>query len=273
MRILTRALAALLLLSGAAMAQSLPSGNFGTGLVVTITQDHSAAGLPSSSRRAIVNTVLSPSVTTTNIWENDSSFLELQGPGVASGEINMKHSYFQVDSGASATQAEDFEASTLNNGTIGAFNDYLAIFTNGAAGIVTGAHIGYKYAILNQNTTVASIAQSIAVDCEAMTGAGTVPTQTYCIRNADVAASISTLGHVIIGSLSPASATIGFQVSSPDNNSGNFAMLLKNQAGTNLFGVNNAGGLLVSGTNAVSCAAASVSLTTLVVTNGIVTHC
>jgi hypothetical protein len=63
------------------------------------------------------------------------------------------------------------------------------------------------------------------------------------------------------------------QANGADNAAGTFALTVKNQAGTIGFAVNNAGGITASGIAGANCAAGTVTLATMVVTNGIVTHC
>src|ERR1700742_2452854 len=92
------------------------TGTGGGSIGSTITYDHSQG--PFDTRWGYFNNTLSPSVNTTNIWENFNSFVTLNGPGVATGEINLFHSYFQVNAGATANQVEGYESSMQNNGSI-----------------------------------------------------------------------------------------------------------------------------------------------------------
>lgn len=265
MRILA-ALLALLLAAGSAVAQPLPPP--AGPIVFSIAADHSSGGTP--QRPNLVTTTLTPSVTTSNVWENWYANLSLNGPGTASGEINVMHPVFTVNSGATASSGEVLEASIVNSGIIGALVGVLSLPNNQAAGTATTLY-AFKSQLTNANATAGAITTFAGLDCETLSGGGSTPTNNYCIRNGDSGSWISTNGNIGIGTLAQNANRLF--IAGADNSAATFSIMFKNQATTITFAVNNAGGILTNGVGSVSCAANSVVLATLVVTNGIVTHC
>jgi hypothetical protein len=209
----------------------------------TITVDISQQGTGGGTRWAFFNNTLSPSVTTGNTWEQDNSFATLTGPGTANGEINIMHSYFQVNAGATATQSETMEASNLNLGTIGTFDAFLSAIHNGTTGTATTIN-GINFNYTNDNTTAGAVSTYAAIACNPMIGSGSAPSGDYCIRNADPNGTIATLGKVVINSLTP--PTAWFQVKGPDQSGSTFALSINDSVGNGLLVVNDAGNITAS---------------------------
>src|ERR1700719_85320 len=114
-----------------AHAQRVQYGPLGS-INAALTADLSATG--ADTRLNLANTTLSPSVNTSHIWENFHSFVTLNGPGQANGEINLSHFDFQTNSGALATQIENVEAKVTNGGTIGSHNSLQTKLVIGGVG-------------------------------------------------------------------------------------------------------------------------------------------
>jgi hypothetical protein len=237
-------------------------------VVKTIAVDHSTGTAGFRPNQFL--TTLTPASTTTNAWENWYWTLQLNGPGTATGEINLIHPVFTVANGANSTTSEVFEASLVNGGTVGQHNSYLALPTMLSTGTATTVY-GYKAQLSNANPTAGAVATYAGLDCEAFTGGGSAPTGSYCIRNGDVSSPISTLGSIGVGTLTAPAAKLFVQ--GADNSTGTFSIMLKNAATTVVFAVANDGKIQSAGVNSVSCAAGVVVAATMVVTNGIVTHC
>lgn len=169
----------------------------GTGnLNVSQTTDLSSVSTP--TRLNLSNTTLSPSVNTTNVWENFGSFITLNGPGQANGEINNFHGDLIVSAGALSAQFENFEAKVTNGGSITAHNGLLSLFVNQAAGVVTGNTYGAKFQLTQQNASAGAVASYAAIDMEPMNGGGSAPTFYYLIRNGDANAHLVTQGNIAI---------------------------------------------------------------------------
>ncbi len=241
-----------------------------------------------NTRPRIFADTLTVTGTTSGIHENLWSTVTLNGTGTLSNEVNLVHSYFENDGSVTVSgSAETFEASALNNATIsGIFDDYLALFHNGASG-TTNFVYGVKGQLVNDNTTAASVANYALIDLEAMSGAGSAPTSAYVIRNNWSLASINTIGGIAIGTLTPQPAGTLF-VSGPDTSGGTALFDLKNSAATDLFQVRDDGTVVmlsdfttsgavnalaykVSGTLGVTCSGSPTA--SFAATNGIVTHC
>lgn len=202
-----------------------------------------------------------------NLWSNVTS----SGAGTSAVEINMFHGYYENDAtGPVSGNVEGYESSMLNNGALTGYNDFLSLAHNGSAGTVTN-DFSVKVQYTNDNTSAGSIGTYAGFDCEAMTGAGSSPTNEYCIRNANAKGNIVSNGKVAIGTLSPSNWWL--QVKGPDTSSGTTVFGLVNSSSTNLLQIHDDGSSIVNGVATVSCAANTVSLTTLVVTNGMITHC
>jgi hypothetical protein len=248
----TRQVALSLLLAGAGPFLPLIGGNVtGPLLVGTGTpaggayQFQSAISIDPSLGSAdfrynIFNTTLSYSGNSSRVWENLNSFITVNGPGHANGEINGVHSFLQVNAGATVTQYEGFEFSLTNNGAITGSGVYgfLAQPVNGVAGTASSI-IGLKFQFTNNNTTPGAVTQYFAIDNEEKTG--TAPTNYGFIRQADPAGAIVTVGQVGIGSLSIPGAGTSLQVVGVDNTAGTFSIAAKSADGTNTFFVDNSG--------------------------------
>lgn len=146
-------------------------------------------------RMTMFNTTLSYGATTTNIWEGATFFTTVNGPGTATGEINMAHTYLQVNSGATVVQSEDYESSALNDGAITTFDGNLAIFHNGSSGTIT-SYNGINFALTNDNTTAGAVNAWQPINCNAMIGAGSQPSFSYCIRESDPLTHSAFQGHL-----------------------------------------------------------------------------
>ena len=190
-------------------------------------------------RNTYLQTTLAPSVATTNIWENANSFVYVNGPGAANGEINVIHAFLQVNPGASVGTAEGFESSMANNGTLGGFTDYLAAATNGATSN-TNTMQGFVYIPQNLNTTAGSVVISAALDVEPMIGGGAQPTYSYAMRVRDTHASIATVSNAVIGSISPQPLNQMLTIFGPDTLGNTFPLTIKNTSG-NIFVVTDSG--------------------------------
>jgi hypothetical protein len=220
------------------------AASVGGQLSLGTTIDHSGTGI-NNNRWTISDTVLSPSVDTTNIWQNNNSNVTLNGPGVANGEINTYHGFFQTNVGASATQVETFEASAINNGFTHVHDNYLALFTNSATGTIDSA-VALNLQLNNNNPAAGSVGSYTAINCNSTGGTGSRPTFTYCIRGGGTDTLIATLGQVAIGTLSPPGAGTQFFIQGADNLSTSIPLNIKNQAGTNIAQVSNDGNLTLS---------------------------
>jgi len=194
--------------------------------------------LSANPRQNMFFTTLSYGSTSSTIWENADSFVTVNGPGTANGEINAFHAYMQFNAGATVAGLETYEASMFNKGNIsGQFAGYLGVFTNDTAG-TAGTIYGAKFGLTNSNTTAASIGTWAAIDIEAMIGAGTKPTNYYAIRNADPNGTISTIGQVLIGGLGAAGySNTNLSISGPDNLGSSWVTFMKNAATSTLFAV------------------------------------
>lgn len=211
----------------------------GSGLVTAITTDYATSG--GNTRYNMHQTTLNPSVDTNNIWENDNSFLTLNGPGHALHEINIKHTYFQNNIGATAVQVEGYEASMLNNGSIGTYDSFLGVMNNGTTGVVTGVLQNINLGLNNDNTTAGSIAKYIGINFAPWTGAGTVPAINLAIQNSDSTAGIVTLGNVGLGSVTPPALTTSMQIVVADNLNTSFSFVVKSPGAKQPFTIDNTG--------------------------------
>lgn len=236
------------------MLKSPGSGPF----VLSVSVDLSASG--PSTRLNLANTVLSPSGNTTNIWENFSSAVTLNGPGQANGEITIGHFDFTVSSGALAALVENIEIKTTNAGSISAHNGLLNFFNNAAAGVVTANTYGVKFQLTNANPAAGAIANYSAIDLEPMAGGGSVPTGFYLIRGADANATIATLGTLSVGNLSAPTGSNVAVIQGKDLLNTSFPFVLKNSGGGNLFYVSNAGSMTL-GVNSASAHTVNGSIT------------
>ena len=218
------------------------SGKFGSGTTTGLPYNFQSAidFDPSSggavNRQNIFNTKLSYASTTTNIWEGVMSAVEVRGPGTANGEINGFHSYHHFNSGANAAAVEQFEASFLNDGTLGENVGYLASFINGAAGVANTV-TGMKTRLVNNNSTPGQIAAYIGWQNDAISG--TAPTTNMLIKNGDPDAYIGTLGGLALGQIANPGAGTLFKLKGTDNSAGTFPIIVTNLAGTQGFVMDN----------------------------------
>lgn len=197
-------------------------------------------------RQNMVNTTLTyATADTTNIWENFCSFVIVNGPHAAQGEINCLHGYLQINSGIVATAGECVEASMLNNGSISAFSGMLSIAHNGAAG-TSASMTGYNTGLTNDNTTAGAVNTWVGFHMAARLGAGAVPTNYFAFRNDDSAATVMTLGGVVIGTTAQQVSPGSVFIQGSDNSGGTFSLTVKTLSGTNALLVNNAGDVTVN---------------------------
>ena len=232
-------------------------------------------GGPNGSRQFMAYTTLSPSVNTTNTWENMNSFLHFQGPGTANGEINVMHSFFEVEAGATANSSETIEASMGNYGTIGQFVGFLDILHNNSTGVVTTGLVGITLQLTNDNTTAGVIPNYTAIRNWPMAGPGSKPTFNYLIQNTDATASLATNGPVLIGSIGTSDTSKMLQIIGIDSTAANYTMWVNNSSG-NIFSLNNVGTLAAVAYKAGAVAGVTCTGTptaSFASTNGIVTHC
>jgi hypothetical protein len=238
----------------------------------SVSADPSATNTgPGSSGlyRWIMNqTTLTYSASSTNIWEGNSDFVTVAGPGVAEGEINVRHSLITVNDGATIDFAEDYEANVLNDGAIASagtvqLNGFLH---NQSKGTVTSDFV-VKGSLENDNTTSGSVAIFAALDMEAETGGGSVPTYYYVVRNAEPNASLSTLGGIGIGTLAVESPGVLFI----NVTNGNSPISIYNGA-TREMNVDPSGNLNIAGTYSVGAATGVTSTTCTQWTGGLCTH-
>ena len=187
--------------------------------------DVSTLGGSGNARQNFFNGTLSYPTDSSGIIEWLNSFLVVNGPGIALGEINQVHAYLQVNSGADVQVHENFESSVLNNGIIGTHDAYLDIFTNGPTGTVTYGN-GFFSHLVNQNTAAGSIQEWDAISIGIMTGGGSLPTSYNAMRVADANAGIVTLGGINIGSLGQA-VSAQLQIIGADESSGTVPFIIK----------------------------------------------
>ncbi len=224
-----------------------------------LTIDYSALSPPGGASRQIMwSTTLSPSVNTTNIWENDSSFVYLNGPGIANQEINVRHSYLQVNAGATFTTGELYEGSAENLGTMttNPLTAFEGFFHNTASATAYGFN-GLAGYLVNDNTTPGSVGTFALISMGAMQGSGSAPTYDYLIRGGDPKATLAMLGNENIGGLGQPPSTTMLQVDGVDNLSTSTPIYVQNLAGTKLFTVADDGtvqfnGMLVDSTGNIT---------------------
>ena len=229
-----------------------------------------------------------------NVLETNFFNLLINGTGTLTNEaFNIVHPYSYIGPGITINgYAENFESSTLNDGTIsGAMLGNLNIFSNGAAATV-GTFSAFKTSATNANTTAGAFSNYTGFECAGFSGAGSVPTYNWCLVNRDSTASIVSLGGVVIGTLANAGGPGTLFIQGANTSAGTYPFTIKNSATANLLSLNNAGGMTlylgdltvstgsvsapaykVNGTLGANCTAGTVSASTLVVQYGIVTHC
>lgn len=235
------------------------------GLTSSVTEDLATGA--TDNRPNNFASALSASAPTSNIWENFFSSVTLTS-GTANGEINLVHPYLQVNSGATAAQAEAFESSMLNSGTIGTYVGDLAIVNNTSAATITGSLFGAKYQLTNANAAGGAVNQYAAIDMEAMLGGGSLPTTYFLMRNAEPNASIATLGNVAIGTLEP--QVNALYVQGPGATNATIPVVVKNSTPDNIFVLDDAGNATVglSGGSSLLTAVGRINATTGYQING-----
>lgn len=201
----------------APIAATLPSGSSFNVPVLTlsgaatstfgsnVTVDLAAAS--SDVRYFYLNNTLAPSTTTSNVWEQMNSFAEFSS-GTTTGEINLVHSYFQVDAGAHTAGSETYEASNLNNGTMTGLDGLLVTFRNGTTGTVSNSYTGVYLQFDNDNTTANSVAAWVGIACYPMNGAGSHPTFQYCLENNDSQQIVASAGPAKFGNINNGSGAL-----------------------------------------------------------------
>lgn len=219
------------------------SALFGIGTIETTAHQFQAAYNadpslgPADTRQSMFQTTLTYAGNSTNIWENLNSFVTVNGPGIANGEINTIHSFLQTNVGANTAVAEGFESSTLNFGTTGTFTGYLGLFNNGIAGTASTVN-GMTLYLNNLNATSGAVGQWAGINIGPMVGGGSVPTFYSAIRIPDAAGGIVTLGGIQIGALG--NATPGkFLLIGADNSGSTFTFQATNTAGNGMLIANN----------------------------------
>lgn len=277
-----------LTLSGSGTALTIggvPAVVTGDGTVINGAQSYAYPATGNDNRPNFFSSTLTEATgqTSAGVQENLFSQVVLNGAGTITGEINIIHSYFENDGVAdtSGQGIENFEASGLgSSGSVGVFTNYLGIYTNGGSATV-GTLIGLNLGLTNNNTTPGSVGTYVRLSAGPVSG--TQPTNDYLIQATDPAAVLATLGPVNIGQNgAPAAGTL-LQVVGPDSSGSTLSFAVKSGVG-NAFYVTDAGnavagstitatGYNVPGVPGVSCAAGTVSVTTLAVNSGIVTHC
>jgi hypothetical protein len=185
-------------------------------------------------------------VTSNTIHENLWSSNYLTGAGTSGVEINQFHAYLQNDMTGTVTgPIEGYEASALNNGTMNAYDNYLAIYNNTGSATTSNIH-GFKAQLTNSNAAAGAVGAFSGLDCEAMGGGGSHPTFEYCIRNGNPQGAISTLGYVNIGSLGV--SPIPLQIVGSDQSVSTPSIKIVDSAAVRLFEVDNDGTLHGKGT-------------------------
>ena len=180
-----------LLLATPALAQQLPSPQFqnvtifGTatlnGPLVQNAPLDPATFAGSYERLNTWNTTLTPLVTTTKTFEQNTNAVTLNGPGVYNAEINAGHAFIQVNAGANAPSSETFETSAYNFGTMGGFTSYLGFLHNQSTGTATGTVSGVTIYLKNENPAPGAVSVFAAFDYEGATsGAGSLPGLEFC---------------------------------------------------------------------------------------------
>jgi hypothetical protein len=185
------------------------------------------------------NLTLSGAVTThfgtLNIQEN------VGGSGSFSGsELNVIRAGINIISGITVYTGEEFEASTVNYGTINSWFGVKAPFTNESTGTTTNTVGGIQVYYSNNNTTPNSMYEWEGVNCSGNVGTGTVAEYNFCLRNDDATATIATLGNVHIGGVSVPTSTTMLLITGADTGSG-IPLQVQNSTPANVFYVQDNG--------------------------------
>ena len=228
-----------------AAGSSYPNGTYTTytvGGACTV----SAQGTATISGGAVTS-VTQP--TTSGCTGNPTVNIEI---AVASGEINVTHDRFGNTAGAYATQVEDHEDSSENNGAIINHQMNLSTFQNDSNGSVNSLAY-YAIALTNNNTNPGAINQMLGVDC--INPSGTKPKSMSCLYDSITSGIDYIAGGLVIGRTYAGNPQT-LQIYGPDNSAGTYALYIANLAGTPILtvddggGVNAVDGTLRVGTNA-----------------------
>lgn len=215
----------------------------GPAIVLATSADPSTFVVPVRNNQYA--TTLTPSTTSSTIWENNYSSVTLNGPGAQNAEVNAGHQYIQVNSGATFGTGENNETSFFNNGgTVNSAGQYTALFNNGAAGTVT-QNIGLSGSLTNSNSTAGAIGVYKFISFAPMSGGGSVPTNYSFLSNTEPNASSSLLGKFWIGTVGVGQSIVG--IKGTDNLNATWLFDLENAAGTHLMLMRDDGSTAVSG--------------------------
>lgn len=234
-------------LSGTAVLGTNIAGSVGQSsgpaIVLATSADPSTFVVPVRNNQYA--TTLTPSTTSSTIWENNYSSVTLNGPGAQNAEVNAGHQYIQVNSGATFGTGENNETSFFNNGgTVNSAGQYTALFNNGAAGTVT-QNIGLSGSLTNSNSTAGAIGVYKFISFAPMSGGGSVPTNYSFLSNTEPNASSSLLGKFWIGTVGVGQSIVG--IKGTDNLNATWLFDLENAAGTHLMLTRDDGSTAVSG--------------------------
>lgn len=157
-------------------------------------------------------------------------------------EANVVHPYMELNKATVTGGIEALESSFYNvDGVIsggGVYRGLLSIVHNGATATST-AYYGSQVGLTNDNVSAGSVALWAGYDCDAMAGAGSLPTTNLCIRDASSGGMV-TNGGLSVGSLSRSGVGVVY-IQGTDNAGGTFPFLIKNLAATNIFYISNDG--------------------------------
>jgi hypothetical protein len=228
----------------------------------------------------------------TNVLEANFFNLITAGTGTLTNEaFNIVHPYGYIAPGVTISGfGEGFESSFLNDGTIQNIYGNLNIYTNGAG--TTNTYVGFTTGVTNNNAAPGSFINRTGFECGVVGGSGSVPTFDWCMVNRDSAASIVSLGGIVIGVLGNATGPGTLFIQGANTSNTTFPLTVKNSAAQNVFFLTNAGGaslplgtltvpngsvdasnFKVSGTIGANCTVGTLNVTTAIVQFGILTHC
>jgi hypothetical protein len=192
-------------------------------------------------------TTLSAGSATTNTWQNLDSSVQLTGSGPYNGEVNVVHEFAGIALGTTAAQLEDNEFQVFNFGTLTNWDGALIVPHNQSTGTSAGLWAGIKSQLTNDNTTVGALGAYAAWDNEAMSGAGSVPTSNYLIRNADATAPINSLGNITLGTLAIQTASTKLFIQGSNQLSSGFSVRVQDSSFNDLLDVINDGNVKMGG--------------------------
>ena len=207
--------------------------------VGSLSTPYDMASTPNTVRQNTFYQVINASAPTTGqIWQNLFSSVEMAS-GTFNDEVMPFYSGIQIDAGVTSAILRNHENRTDNYGSMGIFNQtyyYLINYPTGTIANMTGAEFGLD----QRNTTANALQNFIWLHFAAMGGGGSLPQNYYAIRNDDVNAGISSLGHVLIGAIRTPSAQTLLEISGPDTSGGTFPLLIGSSGGL-LFTVDDSG--------------------------------